>query len=472
MKSTILLSQLLAGESVQIIGGDPVITALACDSRRVKSGTCFFALPGARSDGQQFVALALQAGAAAVVVEPGSCRDASVRVESHERRALMARMASRFYGDPSSKMRTVGITGTNGKSSCAWILGQILEYAGMSSAILGTLGLMFRGVLHAGALTTPESIDLMAIMHDVHAQGADAFVMEVSSHALALERVAGVLYDVGIFTNLSHDHLDFHETLDAYFDTKVRLFDERLKPGGKSVINGDDPRGALLAARLNAITYRASEAQHVSIDGTGIRATVHGTAFHTPLLGRFNLDNVLACIAAAQALGVSLDVIVEALAHVRAVPGRLQSVGGKPLILVDYAHTPDALEKALLASRPLGTGQLWCVFGCGGDRDPHKRSIMGDIASRLADRVIITNDNPRSEDPIKIAKAIAAAAPRAHIELDRARAIAMAVHDAAENDVILIAGKGHENYQITGAVTRPFDDVKEATCAYQERNNV
>lgn len=488
------LSELFAGQDVRIEGADVDASALVYDSRKLVPGALFAALRGSKRDGHELAAAAVTAGATSVLCERPVDVGAATRVLAHDSRRALALCAKRFFGAPSDHLTMVGVTGTNGKTTTTHLVQAILAAAGETTGLIGTLGIELGGRTVETGMTTPESVDLLAILADMLRQGARAVAMEVSSHALAQERVAGVDYDVGVFTNLTHDHLDYHGTLDAYFEAKARLMRERSKRGGHAVLNFDDPRVRALgderawtfSARGAAAARVRAEAVRLSLEGTSMTVAAPGLAFEiaSPLVGRFNVENLLAAVSAALALGISPEVIARGVAGMCAVPGRLERVSGagEPLVVVDYAHTPDALEKALTTLREVARGRLVCVFGCGGDRDPHKRGPMGEVAARHADLAVVTSDNPRTEDPRHIVEAIeaglrgAGARPSAGadtdgylVELDRAAAIELAVGQSRPGDVVLIAGKGHETYQIVGEVKRPFDDREVARAALAQR---
>jgi UDP-N-acetylmuramoyl-L-alanyl-D-glutamate--2,6-diaminopimelate ligase len=454
--------------------GDTDITALAYDNRRVRPGTLFFCVPGFSRDGHDFAPDAIARGAAAIVVErPLDLGVPEIKVASV--RAAMAPAAARFHGDPTAQLQTVGVTGTNGKTTSAFLLRALLEADGRPTGLLGTVKSVIGGVEHAVERTTPEAIDLQRTFADMRDAGDVACVMEVSSHALSLHRADAIHFDAAIFTNLTQDHLDFHPTMEDYFLAKRRLFAE-LAPR-HAIVNLDDPYGARLAAELDRpITVgienpdAAFRVTDLATDLTGSRFTVETPdgrlELASPLTGRFNVLNVLGALAAARALGVPEDTCRRAIAEAGQVPGRFEAVnaGQDFAVLVDYAHTPDSLENVLRAARGLTEGRLHVVFGCGGDRDRGKRPLMGEIASRLADHVIVTSDNPRSEAPEAIiAEILAGAGPGVDHDVDRRAAIARAIGDADAGDVVVIAGKGHEQGQeFAGGRKVPFDDVTVA----------
>ena len=459
----------------ELLGTGPPteVTDLAYDNRRVTPGTLFFCVPGFTRDGHDFAADAVARGAAALVVQrPLGLGVPEVHVA--DVRAAMGVAAARMHGDPTAQLRVVGITGTNGKTTTAFVVRSLLEAAGVSCGLLGTVKSVVAGVERATERTTPEAIDLQATFAAMRDGGDRACTMEVSSHALALRRVDGVRFACAVFTNLTQDHLDFHPTMEEYFLAKQRLFDE-LAPSTR-VINVDDPYGRRLVRELpDAVTYAIDSpadfrATHVEITLTGSSFTLctpDGEArIDCPLPGRFNIANVLAAVAACSAVDVGLDALVPALATLPRVPGRFEPVdaGQDFAVLVDYAHTPDSLDNVLRAARDLADGRVITVFGCGGDRDRGKRPVMGAIAGRLSDVAIATSDNPRSEDPSAILDEVLAEAP-ANVErvLDRAEAIATAIERAGGGDVVVIAGKGHEQGQeFAGGRKEPFDDVSVA----------
>ena len=461
---------------------DVEVTALAYDNRRVRPGTLFFAVPGFTRDGHDFAPQAAEAGAAAVVVERAvDVAVPQVRVASV--RASMAVAAARFCGDPTASLPVVGITGTNGKTTTAFLVRELLEAAGRPCGLLGTVKAIVGGEETEVERTTPEAIDLQPVFRAMLDAGDAACAMEASSHALELHRVDGIHFAVALFTNLTQDHLDFHPTMEDYFQAKRRLFAGTPGAPGVRIVNVDDAYGRRLADEFpGTITFGLeSPADYAAVD---LRTGLAGSEFtlrtpdgslevRSPLPGRFNVLNVLGAVAAARALGVELDVIGRALAGAGRVPGRFEPVdaGQGFAVLVDYAHTPDSLENVLLAARDLvaerGTRVL-CVFGCGGDRDRGKRPLMGAISARLADRTIVTSDNPRSEPPERIIAEIltgVGAQPPGAVESDpdRRRAIARAVELAGAGDVVVIAGKGHEQGQEFAAGRKePFDDVAVA----------
>ncbi|OGI56337.1 MAG: UDP-N-acetylmuramoyl-L-alanyl-D-glutamate--2,6-diaminopimelate ligase [Candidatus Muproteobacteria bacterium RIFCSPHIGHO2_12_FULL_60_33] len=452
------------------------VRGLQTDSRRVQPGDLFLAAPGMVADGRDFIGDAVASGACAVVYETDdgyALRGAPVPAFGISGlRRKIGLIADRFYGSPSRRLVVVGVTGTNGKTTCTQLLAQALDQPPKRCAVIGTLGSGFPGTLNASIHTTPDAVTVQRLMADFIAQDAAHVAMEVSSHALEQGRVNGVLFHVAVFTNLTRDHLDYHGDMTAYGLAKAKLFaHEGLK---YAVINHDDDFGRRLLAGVGApvtsLSYgveggdvRAREVRP-SPEGLWMRIqTPYGeTELRSPLIGHFNVYNLLAVFTTLLALGVELNDAAARLARAHAPSGRAERFGGAkglPLVVVDYAHTPDALEKILLALREHTRGKLWCVFGCGGDRDRGKRPVMGEIAERLADMVLLTDDNPRHESGDAIIAEIAGgmrASPR--IIRDRRAAIKAAIQSAAAGDIVLIAGKGHEDYQQVGDERRPYSD--------------
>jgi len=474
-------ARLVAGLSgARVTGTLPEsVDAIADDSRAVRPGTLFVALRGERADGHRYIADAVARGASAVVHESAVPVDAAVAtVAVPDTRVAVSALADAFYDHPSRALTVVGVTGTNGKTTATHLLRAIFEAAGMPCGIIGTLGGELRDHRWKLTNTTPLARELHAVLAAQRDAGARVVAMEVSSHALALHRVDHVAFDVAALTNITRDHLDFHGTIGRYADAKRRLFD--LAP--ESAINADDAWGARFlqeaSLRGRAVPY-AIDAEapggfravdvHVAGDGSSFR--VGDETFAVQLPGRFNVRNALAALSCASLLGVPRDAIRRGLASARAVPGRMERFGAFGVeAIVDYAHTPDALENVLRAARETTKRDLIVVFGCGGDRDPGKRSEMGEIAARLADRVIITSDNPRGEDPLAIARAIANGGfGTTDIEIDRRSAIRRAIADAQAGDTVVVAGKGHETYQIVGEQTFAFDDRDEVRIAFAKR---
>jgi UDP-N-acetylmuramoyl-L-alanyl-D-glutamate--2,6-diaminopimelate ligase len=452
------------------------VTALAYDNRLVTPGTLFFCVPGFSRDGHDFAPDAVARGAPALVVQrPLGLGVPEVLVD--DVRAAMAPAAAAINGDPTRSLRAVGITGTNGKTTTAFLVRALLEAAGRRTGLLGTVTAVIGGRERPMERTTPEAIDLQRMFAEMRDSGDEAVVMEVSSHALALHRADAIHWAVAVFTNLTQDHLDFHPTMEEYFLAKRRLFETGPEV---AVVNVDDPYGARLAADFPdaiRIGIDASDAHlrasAIAGDASGSTFQADGLELRSPLPGHFNVVNVLCAVAAVRALGVDDATIAAALPHAARVPGRFEPVDeGQPFaVLVDYAHTPDSLENVLRAARPLAAGRVIVVFGAGGDRDRAKRPLMGAVARELADVVIVTSDNPRTEDPEAIIAAILeGTGPDVEADPDRRAAIERAVELAEPGDVVLIAGKGHEQGQeFEGGRKLPFDDVTVAREALRAR---
>ncbi|MGH7301857.1 MAG: UDP-N-acetylmuramoyl-L-alanyl-D-glutamate--2,6-diaminopimelate ligase [Candidatus Rokuibacteriota bacterium] len=482
------MSELLAALPEKRVIGEPPrsVSSIAGDSRQVEPGACFVAVPGFKQDGRHFIPDAIRRGAAIVVTEGEPVADLPVaQVLVPSVRVSLARLAGAFYGHPSKQLSLVGITGTNGKTTTSYLVEALLRARGLATGVIGTIGYVLGDETRPANQTTPEALDLQSMLAHMRDRGVRGVAMEVSSHALALARADGIAFDVAVFTNLTQDHLDFHGTLERYRLAKRRLFEllaESPKPKRTAVVNADDPAGASMVEGLgvNVLTFglRAGAgvravAHESSLDG--IRMTVEtprgGMTLTSPLIGEHNVMNLLGAVGTGLGLGLEPPVIGGALAAVGTVPGRFEQVrAGQPfLVVVDYAHTPDALERVLTTARKLTRGRLAVVFGCGGDRDRTKRPIMGELAARLSDQVWVTSDNPRSERPEAIVDEIVAGVRRAGAapnrfttEPDRARAIRAVLGWAAAGDTVVIAGKGHETYQIVGADVLPFDDREVA----------
>ncbi|MBV8198460.1 MAG: UDP-N-acetylmuramoyl-L-alanyl-D-glutamate--2,6-diaminopimelate ligase [Candidatus Eremiobacteraeota bacterium] len=450
------------------------ITAIQTDSNAVRPGALFVALRGLHTDGHRYVAQALARGASAVVVEANARvtlpAGAPVVSVSDTRRALSA-LAATFYGNPSGALDVIGITGTNGKTTVSRMVAAILNAAKLPCGIIGTVGAQFDANDWVLSNTTPLPPELHALLASMRDNGAKAVAMEVSSHALALGRVEDVAFRMAVLTNVTRDHLDFHETMEAYAAAKRRLFE--LAP--VCVLNVGDPYGERWAPELlyegkEVISYgdhcgSVYAARDIAVTPSGSRFTVARQPYELRVPGRFNVDNALAAIAVAERLGIATTTIADGLAALERVPGRMERLSENGVdVVIDYAHTPAALEHALTALRETATAKLAVVFGCGGDRDRGKRPQMGAVAARLADRIYLTSDNPRTEEPRAIVEAIASGiGPHSYVvELDRRRAIERAIGDAGPGDVVLVAGKGHEDYQIVGHDVLHFDDASVA----------
>jgi UDP-N-acetylmuramoyl-L-alanyl-D-glutamate--2,6-diaminopimelate ligase len=450
-----------------------MIERLASDSRRCAPGVAFLAYPGEAADGRAHIGDAIRRGAAAVLWEQAGFawrdewRVPNAAVPGLKQRA--GELAAEFFGRPSESLWMCGVTGTNGKTSCSQWIAAALARRGEKTGVIGTLGAGFPGALAALPNTTPDAIEVQRLLKEMLQQGADGVAMEVSSHGLAQGRLNAVAFDCALFTNLSHDHLDYHGTMQAYAAAKEQLFDT---PGlSAAVLNLDDAMGARLAQRLagkglRVIGYGFADTAPPAVDE--YLAANLLAAGHTGQVGSYNRANALGVLGCLLAFGIERKDAIALLADLPAVPGRVQKVADRPLVIVDYAHTPDALEKVLQALRPVAKerrGRLAVVFGAGGDRDPAKRPLMGAVATRLADRVLVTSDNPRSEDPLEIIRQIGAAAS----EPDRAQAIENAIMEASDSDVVLIAGKGHEDYQEIAGKRLPFSDAAVARAAVAKR---
>ena len=494
MTRSLLLSELLP--ELEGLSADLAVTGLVQDSREVQPGNAFVAIAGFGEHGLKFVDAARAAGASAVLFEPPAPSEHPAPADAiavEDLRARMGGMADAFHGQPSAAMTTVGVTGTNGKTSTVQLLAQAWTLRGQRVGTLGTLGTGIWPKTVPTGFTTPLVLRLHALLAELRDQGAAAVAMEVSSHALDQGRVDGVHFDVAVFTNLTRDHLDYHGDMASYGAAKRKLFEW---PGLRAAtVNLDDPFGRELFDAVNgkvrALGFSSRgalgasvRAEDVQLDGSGIRFMLHAAQqahpVHSPLLGRFNVDNLLGVAATLFALDMTPALIADTLSQLLPVDGRMNRLGGGvseqgvglPLVVVDYAHTPDALEQALASLRAHVEGRLTCVFGCGGDRDTGKRPQMAAIAERLADRVIVTDDNPRYEDGDAIVADIVAGFehPEAVVILrDRAAAITQAIEQAGAGDVVLIAGKGHEPYQDVAGVKHPFDDTHIALALLRRR---
>lgn len=496
------LSQIVADvEVLNDLAGDLDITNLAYDSRQLQRGGLFFALGGEVVDGHDFIDDAVERGAVAVVVEHlVECQHPLIQVLVRDSRYSMARCAAAYYNYPGRDMLTVGVTGTNGKTTMTYLLESLLQQAGYTPAVVGTISNRLGETGEESSHTTPESLDLLRMLADFRQRGADALVIEVSSHALMQSRVVGLDFDVAIFTNLTPEHLDYHKNMESYFAAKTRLFSEPEIYGSlKGVVNTDDPYGAKLVRQLNDVIsvghHRGASLQvedfEQTLDGTvaHIRTEAEEMLLRSPLIGRFNLENLLCAAGAGVALGFSVATIEQGLAAAKRVPGRLERIENDlgALIVVDYAHTSDALAKALAAVEALSPKRIITVFGCGGDRDALKRPAMGEVAARSSMLTIVTSDNPRTEDPQRILADICVgiericpqrwtvdqveAGKKGYVVLeDRHDAIAFAVAQLEQGDLLLIAGKGHEDYQIVGTEKIHFDDREQVRLALASRS--
>ena len=475
---------------VQVLGSsEKVITDVTADSRTVQAGSLFIALRGATVDGHKFVLMAAQKGAVAALVEevPAEVPEGLTLLVVEDTRAAMEIITPYFYDYPGKRLRMIGVTGTNGKTTTTNIIRMILRKAGYKVGLIGTINIMIEDEEAVSHNTTPDVVDLQKTLYAMVCAGCDYCVMEVSSHALALKRVAGIEYDCAVLTNITQDHLDFHKTMENYRDAKSLLF-EHLTDGDKlnknAIFNMDDPSSAIIKARTKAhvLTYGKGHENDIYPLSFTVAPKHMQLALATPagemdlelkITGEFNVYNVMGAVAAMLAENISKEIIISVLDGFDGVPGRFQLVeAGQPYtVIVDYAHTPDGLENVLKTARSITRGKLWAVFGCGGDRDNKKRPIMGGLALELADKVVVTSDNPRTEDPELIIDEIFTAlqsVPEGKEVFrlsDRREAIHFALAHAAEDDVIMIAGKGHENYQILKDRTIHFDD-KEVVLEY------
>lgn len=483
------------------------ISFLTCDSRAVLPGALFFALRGAQADGHRYIVKAVAAGAAAVILEDATFAPTGIPwVRVADGRATMGRISALFNGDPTATKPLIGITGTNGKTTTTYLIEAILAAAGQPAAVLGTISYRFGTTTIQASHTTPESTELQRALRQLAEAGAQAFVMEISSHALEQKRVDGCHFDVGIFSNLTRDHLDYHVTMESYLEAKSRLFTDLLRPSQekqrrRAVINMDDPYGQQIAGRCACPVITFGIQGHCDVRPTGVTSSVNGICatmitpagefeFASRLLGRFNLSNILAAAAAGVALDLPLQAIKSGIENHSTVPGRMERIENRRGVtcLVDYAHTGDALENVLATLKDIATGRIITLFGCGGDRDNGKRPIMGKIAAAMSDLAIVTSDNPRTEDPISIMKQIKEGiTPLALREYrpaeltegfaekgftlleNRHEAIQLAIKLTRPGDILLLAGKGHEDYQIIGITKHHFDDREEAAAAFAEK---
>jgi len=482
------------------------IGGIAYDSRRIQRGFLFVAMKGQEADGHDYIEEAIKKGACAVVLQDENRRIRGIPtvVVSNSRKAL-GTISTAFFANPSAKMTLIGITGTNGKTTTAYLAESILRAAGFRPGVIGTIDYHFEGTFRKSITTTPESYDLQEMLKDMLEEGISHVIMEVSSHALDQHRTEGCHFDIGVFTNLTRDHLDYHKTMDHYFESKASLFTHLLrksmKPHSVALINLDDPKGRILwdKATLPKMSYGLRGKRHISAKEihntiTGLSAKITtpngGFSFDSPLLGEFNLYNILAAAGIGLALKLDLGVVRSGIERLGGVPGRVEGIENERglHIFVDYAHTPDALERILKALRDAkGGGRVITLFGCGGDRDRAKRPLMGSIAARYSDLTVITSDNPRTEDPAAIiaeieqgmrTESIRAMDPRELAQgftekgyvkvLERREGIRLVIKLAQAGDVILVAGKGHEDYQIIGRERRPFDDRHEIRQALKE----
>ncbi|WP_321370094.1 UDP-N-acetylmuramoyl-L-alanyl-D-glutamate--2,6-diaminopimelate ligase [uncultured Desulfuromusa sp.] len=480
-------------QPLEIVGKEAVgISGVACDSRKVQAGMLFFALPGVKCDGYEYLPQALEAGAVAVVAEqiPDVCAEGICYIRVANARRAMAVMAAEYYGQPTVDVPVIGVTGTNGKTTTTYLLEAIFKQAGYSPAVFGTIECRFGKTCYEASITTPESLDLMRMMAEFRQQGADVLILEVSSHALEQHRVDGIHFDAAIFTNLTQDHLDYHETFARYFASKRRLFVELLGDG-VAIINREDSWGLeLLKENPNWASFGLDDQADVyPLEVTVSRDQICGTfasqhgdvVIESGMIGDFNVSNLLGVVATAQQLGISNEDISKGIMAAPQVPGRVEKVQNNQgvLALVDYSHTPGALDQALKTLSKLDPNRLFTIVGCGGDRDKGKRPLMAAVAVKYSNLSIFTSDNPRTEDPIVILEQMRGGAvtsgskelseSQAAIEdgfiviPDRRAAIEFACRLAGSGDLLLVAGKGHEDYQIVGTEKKHFDDREELT---------
>jgi len=485
---------------------DLEVTHLAYDSRRVSEQGLFTAIVGHKTDGHQFIDQALQKGVRVIVTEredyPVPSSVTRIRVKNS--REALSQLAACFYGYPASNLRLVGITGTNGKTTTSYLIESILKTAGFSVGVLGTIYYRYGSKIQTASMTTPESLDLQGLLAEMVRDGVTHVVMEVSSHALDQGRLREIAFDQAVFTNLSQDHLDYHLDMEDYFQAKTKLFTHHLKSGGEgiAIINCDDPYGQRIweARKGPKQDYRLEKSAayfpleiHSGLNGVSGRIkTPHGTySITSPLIGHYNMSNILAAWAVGEGFKLAGQTIQKGIEALASVPGRMEPVPNNLglTILVDYSHTPEALRSALLSIKRHGQGKILTVFGCGGDRDPHKRPLMGKVAGELSDLTVVTSDNPRTENPLTIITQIEEGlknlplpvfngeplreipdSPGYVLKPDRREAIALAISLAQTGDVVLIAGKGHETYQLLGRETIHFDDREETRKALEALN--
>jgi UDP-N-acetylmuramoyl-L-alanyl-D-glutamate--2,6-diaminopimelate ligase len=454
---------------------DMRIKRIEFDSRKVETDSLFVAIRGFTSDGHAYLSEAEKRGAVAAVVEQKRDIITLPQIVVKDSRKELARMAANFYNPELSKMRLIGITGTNGKTTTSYLIRSVMESAGIKSGLVGTIAYDVAGQWIKAWNTTPESVDIFKMLYEMYNSGRKGCVLEVSSHALALNRVDFLNFEIGVFTNLTQDHLDFHKNFENYFNTKKKLFDH-VNQGGRAVINQDDNYGRRLLkdVKQDIFTFGTTSTATVqaiewesSIDGLRLKidSPVGQIDINSSLIGQFNVENILASVATGLALNFDINTIKKGVELIRMVPGRLETarIDGNRTVVVDYSHTPDSLQKALKVLRELTNNTLWVVFGCGGDRDTAKRPIMGKIAEDYADKLVLTSDNPRSEKPQSITEMIIqgiASVENIYIELNRRNAIQYALEHSEPGDTILIAGKGHEDYQEINGIKYPFDDRK------------
>ncbi len=468
------------------------VTGISTNSHACKQGNIFIGIPGSRVDGGKFWQSAIDNGAIAAIVSNEAAREqptspSNCIITTVDPIAVCAKLSAAFYDYPTEKLNMVGVTGTNGKTTTTYLIEYFLANSELPTALFGTLFTRWPGFSQTAIHTTPFAVELQGQLANAVEAGSKYAVMEVSSHALAQNRVKGCRFEVAIFTNLTQDHLDFHQDMEDYFAAKAKLFsDEYLQ--GRAIINLDDPYGQRLIENIDLTkvwTYSLSDrdadfyTSNLTYESTGVSGTLHTpqgeTQFRSPLVGQYNISNLLAAIATILHFNLNLDKTIDSLAQFSGVPGRMERVQIKDKqdisVIVDYAHTPDSLENLLIAAKPFIAGQTICVFGCGGDRDRTKRPLMGQIVAKLADLVVVTSDNPRTEDPQRILDDILEGIPdtvKPIVEGDRAAAINRAIKNAKSGDGVIIAGKGHEDYQILGTEKIHFDDREVARDALRD----
>jgi UDP-N-acetylmuramoyl-L-alanyl-D-glutamate--2,6-diaminopimelate ligase len=478
-----ILAEIIKGIETLKISGDAGIdiTGLAYDSRKVKKGHLFFALTGEHTDGHGFIRQAVERGAAAIVYERpekdliDKLEPELSRIHVKDSRKALAFAANNFYKHPSGSLRVIGITGTNGKTTTSYLIKAILEEWGQKVGLIGTIQYMVKDAVYDAIHTTPGALEFQALLHEMLTEDCGYVVAEISSHALAQKRVDGTLFKGAVFTNLTRDHLDFHQTMEDYFAAKTRLFTELLDSGATAVINYDDPWGRKLIGLIKCKVYTFGLETGADLMATGICDSVSGLKFSvmlnkkkyevvSSLMGLPNVYNILSAAGLSLSIGVPWEVVLEGIRKAGPAKGRFEKVdaGQEFLAIVDFAHTEDALERLICTARGISRGKIIVVFGCGGDRDRGKRPVMGALATRMSDFVVITSDNPRSEQPGEIIKEIVAGAVRNNylVEPDRKEAIRRAVEMAGKDDIVLIAGKGHETYQAIGEQRYKFSDCE------------
>ena len=487
----------------QIPDSDPEISSIHYRSGEVIPGGLFVAIPGIKADGHDYIKDAIHRGAAAIIAQRPFGDDPRVRVVDNPRRVL-GRLGARFYGEPAVSLFLIGITGTNGKTTTSLLIENILAAAGYSVGVIGTIDYHYAGKTYPNPVTTPESLDLQRILADMRAHGVTHVVMEASSHAIDLHRLEGSWLDIGVFTNLSQDHLDYHGDMERYWACKQALFTRHMTAGPKrnrtaAVINCQDAKGKELAETLSIPCFRVGNDPDCRVRSEGVRHELTGITgrittsgggfeFSASLIGAHNLENILCAAGVGRAMGLAPSILKSGIESLRCVPGRLEPVENDTgrFVFVDYAHTPAALENVLGALKALGDRRIVCIFGCGGDRDRDKRPRMGEVVGRLADLAVVTSDNPRTEPPLSIIEAILPgirkSSPRSYdpadvaagfgkkgfvVEPDRRRAVSIGISASRPGDIVLLAGKGHETYQDVGGRTLHFDDREEAARALE-----